>query len=163
MQIDKRTIKALSSDTRLAILKKLAERRRILAELSKELNLKTPTILEHIRLLEDVGLVERKETGQKWIYYELTDKGFALIKPKWPIQFVLTLSLGIVFVFISAANFFTPQTAYGAAQKAAETTTLGAHEFTPPTINWLFVILLILGIALIAYGLFKLTKARILR
>ena len=99
MEIDKHTIKALAADTRLDILKSLTYRRKTPSELSKELNLATSTVVEHLNKLEKVGLVEREETGHKWIYYDLTEKGSKLIKPKFPIQIVLVLSLTIFIVF----------------------------------------------------------------
>jgi DNA-binding transcriptional ArsR family regulator len=98
MEIDKKTIKALSADARLEILKALKERRKMPSELSKELDLAPSTIVEHLKVLEETGLVERKDTGRKWIYYELTNKGDSLIKPRFPVEFVLMLSLGTIFI-----------------------------------------------------------------
>jgi len=104
MEIDKKMIKALSADTRLDILKSLKQRRKMPSELSKELKLAGSTVVEHLRKLEDAGLVERQERGEKWIYYDLTDKGKNLVQPKMSVQFVLMLALGVLFVFGGLAN-----------------------------------------------------------
>jgi DNA-binding transcriptional ArsR family regulator len=99
MEIDRKTLKALAADTRLDILKSLAHRRKMPSELSKELNLATSTVVEHLERLKEANLVRREETGHKWIYYSLTEKGESLIKPRIPVQFVLVLSISLIVIF----------------------------------------------------------------
>jgi DNA-binding MarR family transcriptional regulator len=99
MEIDRKTLKALAADTRLDILKSLTHRRKMPSELSKELNLATSTVVEHLERLEEANLVRREETGHKWIYYSLTEKGESLIKPRIPVQFVLVLSISLIVIF----------------------------------------------------------------
>jgi DNA-binding transcriptional ArsR family regulator len=98
MEITRSTLKALASERRLDILKALVERRKMPAELSRELHLSGSTIVEHLSVLESAGLVKRIDTGHKWIYYDLTEKGVGLVKPKWPVQFMLILSLGLLLM-----------------------------------------------------------------
>jgi DNA-binding transcriptional ArsR family regulator len=102
MDIDRKTLKALAADTRLDILKSLGKRRKTPSELSKELNLATSTVTEHLDKLEKASLIRRVETGHKWIYYSLTSKGSNLVKPKYPVQFVLIIAITIII--ISAAS-----------------------------------------------------------
>jgi DNA-binding transcriptional ArsR family regulator len=102
MEIDRKTLKALAADTRLDILKSLGRRRKMPSELSKELDLAASTVTEHLDRLEEAGLVRREETGHKWIYYSLTEKGESLIKPRIPVQFVIVLSISIIVI---AAGF----------------------------------------------------------
>jgi DNA-binding transcriptional ArsR family regulator len=104
MEIDRKTLKALAADTRLDILKSLGKRRKTPSELSKELNLATSTVTEHLDKLEEASLIRREETGHKWIYYSLTPKGINLVKPKYPVQFILIISITIVI--ISATSIF---------------------------------------------------------
>ena len=100
-QLDRKAIRALASDTRVAILKSLGERRKMPSELAREQNLADSTVVEHLKQMEAAGLVRKVETGHKWIYYELSDKGRNLAAPKWPMQFVVMLSLGVLLVFSS--------------------------------------------------------------
>ena len=100
MEIDRQTLKALAADTRLNILKSLGKRRKTPSELSKELNLATSTVVEHLNKLEEADLIKREETGHKWIYYNLTEKGSALVKPKIPMNFIIILGVCILVVFI---------------------------------------------------------------
>jgi len=104
MEITRSTLKALASERRLDILKALAERRKMPAELSRELHLSGSTIVEHLSVLESAGLVKRIDTGHKWIYYDLTEKGVGLVKPKWPVQFMLILSLGLLLMIGGMLN-----------------------------------------------------------
>jgi DNA-binding transcriptional ArsR family regulator len=98
MEIDRKTLKALAADTRLDILKSLSHRRKMPSELSKELNLAASTVIEHLNRLEEADLVRREETGHKWIYYSLTEKGESLIKPRIPVQFIIVLSISIIVI-----------------------------------------------------------------
>ncbi len=103
-KIDKKTIKALSAERRIEILKALAVRRKMPSELSREIGLAASTIIGHLNILEDAGLVERKDTGRKWIYYELTFKGRSIVKPKIPVQFVVVLSIGLLIMLTGFMN-----------------------------------------------------------
>ena len=106
MDIDRKTLKALAADTRLDILKSLGKRRKMPSELSKELNLATSTVVEHLDKLEDADLIKREETGHKWIYYSLTDKGSALVKPRVPTNFVIILGICVLAVFIGFLYYY---------------------------------------------------------
>ncbi len=65
--------KALASDVRRAILLSLSKRPKYLSELSKEINRKPQTVDFHLRLLEEIGIVEsRAASGKK--HYAIKDK-----------------------------------------------------------------------------------------
>jgi len=104
-KVDQKIIKSLSSETRVDILKSLSKRRKMPAELSKELGMAPSTIVEHLKELEGAGLVKRQQTQHKWIYYELTDKGGELFSPRIPFQFILMLAFGIIIAGLSFWNY----------------------------------------------------------
>jgi len=106
MDIDRKTLKALAADTRLDILKSLGKRRKTPSELAKELNLAASTIVEHLNRLEEADLIRREETGHKWIYYNLTEKGSALVRPRIPTNFVIILGICIMVVFIGFFYYY---------------------------------------------------------
>lgn len=95
MTIDRETLKVLSSDTRLDILKSLSERKKTVTELAENLNLSKSTVHEHLKLLTKAGLVKRIDTSNKWVYYGLTWKGFRLIQNNLK---KVILMLSIVFL-----------------------------------------------------------------
>ncbi len=90
--LDKKTLGALSSDTRANILKSLDVRRMTVSELSKKLNLPKSTIHENLNRLIDADLVKKNDDGNKWIYYELTEKGRRLLHPHEMTKIILLLS-----------------------------------------------------------------------
>jgi len=72
-------VKVVLDRTRIQILKVLGERRHTLSELSKRLNLSKTTVLHHLQILEKSGYIVRVDEGRKWIYYELSDNGRAIL------------------------------------------------------------------------------------
>ncbi len=100
VKLDRDVLKALSSDTRVDILKELSSRRYMQSELASSLSLSVPTIKEHLAALEKAGLVERHDEGRKWKYYSLTSKGKGVVEPEGT---RLWLVLGI-WLFSAAAT-----------------------------------------------------------
>src|SRR5512137_839151 len=97
--LDQESFKALASEVRVDILKKLDERRQTVTDLSGLLNLSKPTLLEHLEKLQTAGLVKRVDEGRKWIYYELSPKGKKLLHPE-KVAIVLALSTTIALAAI---------------------------------------------------------------
>ncbi|HLD57359.1 MAG TPA: winged helix-turn-helix domain-containing protein [archaeon] len=163
MDLDKKDIKALSADTRVAILKSLSRRRKMPAELSKEFGLAASTITEHLKHLEDSQLVARKSTGHKWIYYELTDKGSNVLAPKFPINIVLSLAGGILVVF-GVLYQLLPKAAYralGALENTAKSVAdITTQKIAPQAtglvnIDPFVITLLVIGSILIVFGFYR--------
>src|SRR5256714_5968794 len=79
--LDQESFRALASDVRVDVLKRLDARRETVTDLSNLLGLSKPTLLEHLEKLQSAGLVKRVDEGRKWIYYELSDKGRKILHP----------------------------------------------------------------------------------
>lgn len=166
MEITKSTIKALASDTRLEMLKLLAQRRKIPADIAKLMKLAPSTVNEHLKILEQEGLVQRKETGHKWIYFEVTDKGRSLVRPSSPIQFVLILGVGAMMMLVGGFRSFpeAPQNlmapvvsrSEGMLGEAAPQAAAEVALATP--VDWFMVFVLIVGIILAAIGVYNIWK-----
>lgn len=119
--IDKETLKAIASDTRLDILKQLDRKKQTLSDLSKALKLSSPTIKEHLDVLSKAGLVRKEVSFRKWKYYSLTFKGKGILRPN-ETKLFLTLLITIVFgigVFVLLGLF----TGIGSATSRASTQT----------------------------------------
>jgi DNA-binding transcriptional ArsR family regulator len=167
MEIGGKEIKALASDTRVMIMKSLGERRKMPSELSRELSMAPSTIVEHLHVLESSGLIKHVETGHKWKYYELTEKGKSLVRPKFPVQFVVMLSLGVIMVFGSIASMLinsapvlqASEYAGGQVLERCVTATAPLMQATPKAValpdNAMLVALLI-GALLIIFAAVKL-------
>ena len=168
MELDKETIKVLSSDTRVDMMKSLARRRKMPSELSKELGLAGSTVVEHLKKLESAGLVVKRETGRKWIYYELTTKGRNLVKPKFPVEFVVMLSLGVLLVFGGMSGFMPDQQVKAGAEEMLRapigSEVVEAANYAPEaTFTLVMIAIIIVGIALMIYSLVKLWQRSRLR
>jgi DNA-binding transcriptional ArsR family regulator len=96
--LDRKTFRTLASDTRVNILKSLDARRKMLTELSKELDMSPSTVKEHMDSLRRAELVVLKDDGHKWKYYELTRHGKNILHPgDIKIWVILSLS-GLAFL-----------------------------------------------------------------
>ncbi|MBI4144291.1 winged helix-turn-helix transcriptional regulator [Candidatus Woesearchaeota archaeon] len=82
LELGKASIKALSAETRIKILKLLDQRNHTQTEIAQELKLATPSIKEHIEELIKAELIEKLEEGRKWKYFQLTQKGKAILHPE---------------------------------------------------------------------------------
>lgn len=113
--LDRDTIKALGADTRQDIIKLLQKRPYTASELSKKMDKHVTTITEHLNTLEKTGLIKRKESGNKWVYYALSDKGERLFKPKF-YTWVVVLAVSVIFLFAGVFSMFSGY--YGAGTQA---------------------------------------------
>lgn len=114
--LDQASFKALASDVRVEILKRLDSRRETVTDLSNLISLSKPTLLEHLEKLQSAGLVKRIDEGRKWIYYELSDKGRKILHPE---RVAITLALasavalaaiGLAFLLFSTSGLLASPT-----------------------------------------------------
>ena len=106
--------RALSSETRVQIIKLLGSRRHNLTEIANRLGMRLPTIKQHLGVLERAGLIEQLESARKWKYYSLTAKGNALAgKAEASILIVLALAsiaiIGLLYEFSGKLAIFFSQ------------------------------------------------------
>jgi len=93
-------LRLLLNKNRIEILRILRRRKYTASELAKLLNLSVPTVLYHLSLLEGIGFVKRHDSGRKWVYYELTEKGsrflsglLKIVLTSWLIALILLTTL----------------------------------------------------------------------
>ena len=130
--LDQESFKALASEVRVDILKKLDERRQTVTDLSGLLNLSKPTLLEHLEKLQAAGLVKRVDEGRKWIYYELSQKGRKLLHPE-KVAIVLALSSAVVLAAVGGFLFLVALGSGGliAGPRAGSNATAGQYASSP--------------------------------
>jgi DNA-binding transcriptional ArsR family regulator len=103
IELDKKSLFALASDTRLEILKSLQPMRRTVSQLSEALNIDKAAVHRHLKKMEEGGLVKRYEE-HGFVYYGLSWKARDLISPNENTRIVVLLSSA--FLLILAAAFF---------------------------------------------------------
>jgi DNA-binding transcriptional ArsR family regulator len=91
VELDKKSLFALASDTRLEMLKSLQPMRRTVSQLSEELGIDKSAIHRHLKKMEEGGLVKRFEE-HGFVYYGLTWKARDLISPNESTRVVIILS-----------------------------------------------------------------------
>jgi DNA-binding transcriptional ArsR family regulator len=110
VELDKKSIFALASDTRLEILKSLQPMRRTVSQLSEELNIDKAAVHRHLKKMEEGGLVKRLE-DHGFVYYGLTWKARDLIVPNENTRIVIVLSsiwiLSLVAALFIAAGLMS--------------------------------------------------------
>ncbi len=154
--LDKKTLGALSSDTRANILKSIDVRRMTVSELSKELNLPKSTIHENLIKLIDTDLVKKNDDNNtNRVYYELTEKGITILHPHEMTKIIILLSSAALSIVggIIEMYWFIKSTFPGIEE---------AEEIVPlyePKYLIFSMILLSLG-ALFSYLAFRMRKVK---
>lgn len=96
IELDKSSFKALSSESRLKIIKILNNKDMRVTDIAEELDLSKPTVLEHLKKLEKSELIKRKREDKKWVYYGLTDKAKSLLEPKMDKRIKILITTSII-------------------------------------------------------------------
>ena len=108
--LDKAAFKALASETRVSLFKKLGNRRATPYELAQSLGVSPQAASEHLTQLEKAGLVKRdarpEDEGRKWVYYSLTEKGRALVRPEDQRRIWVLLGTGVLALAAGFSRFF---------------------------------------------------------
>lgn len=160
--LDKQTIKALSADARQEIMKLLAKRPHTASEIAKITKKHVTTVTEHLEVLEKTGLVRKRESTNKWVYYELTEKGEHLFKPQF-YSWVVVFSLSVILMFVGFLRIFSPYQAVKSmatelTQKAGEAVPLASDTIPAASavdyVGYLLIILGLIGLAYLAYRKF---------
>ena len=167
-QLDSKALKALSVETRQHIIKLLSSRPYTATEIAKIMKKHVTTISEHLEVLEQAGLVKRKDDGHKWIYYTLATKGEHIFKPQlysWSIVLSLSIIIVVAGALITSTQLFPEQ--YRELQEAGSINnaeTITKQVPLPPATNTGLNYLLITGTILILAGaglsIFSYTKKR---
>lgn len=107
VELDKKSLFALASDTRLEILKALQPMRRTVSQLSETLNIDKAAVHRHLKKMEEGGLVVRVE-DHGFVYYGLSWKARDLMSPNENTKIVILISSAFVFSVLAAFLLLVP-------------------------------------------------------
>src|SRR5512137_2741750 len=105
VELDKKSLFALASDTRLDILRSLQPMRRTVSQLSEALDIDKAAVHRHLKKMEEGGLVKRFE-DHGFVYYGLSWKARDLLSPNENTRIVILLSaswllcIGVIFLIV---------------------------------------------------------------
>ncbi len=101
VELDKKSLFALASDTRVEILRSLQPMRRTVSQLSESLDIDKAAVHRHLKKMEEGGLVTRYEE-HGFVYYGLSWKARDLLVPNENTKIVVLLSATGILVGILA-------------------------------------------------------------
>lgn len=134
VELDKKALFALASDTRLDILKSLQPMRRTVTQLADTLGIDKAAVHRHLKTLEEGGFVRRYE-DHGFVYYGLSWKSRDLLSPNDNTRVVILLSACIVFIgvlaLIAAAVFMAPEVVFPDATRGTDYASGDASEDGP--------------------------------
>lgn len=135
--LDRKAFKALASETRVEILKRLDGTQKTVSDLARDMDMNKATMFEHLEQLVEVGLVrkdseeERATTvktapfeapvqgpPKKWVYYRLTWKGKNVLHPE-RVKIAILLS-AVALVLALAGLLFMATWSPGSPGPAAQ-------------------------------------------
>lgn len=165
VELDRRSLFALASDTRLEMLKALQTNRRTVSQLAEVLGIDKAAVYRHLKKLEEGGLVTRTE-DHGFVYYALTWKSRDILNPNDRTKIVILISsslacvlamVAVVFLASSTSSFLWADT-NGLDEQTTETGTEGDSEpmTTPiaPFDSVIYAVVIILGISAVASTLY---------
>lgn len=110
VELDKKSLFALASDTRLDILRSLQPMRRTVTQLAETLGIDKAAVHRHLKKLEEGGLVIRYEE-HGFVYYGLSWKARDLMSPNENTRIIVMLSsswlISVIVAFLVIASFMT--------------------------------------------------------
>lgn len=83
--------KAFSSDIRMKIFKFLLEGNMCVSGIVKKLNVSQPTVTQHLKILQQTGLVKSKKIGY-WMHYSIDEPNLEKVKNEFN-KFIETLQI----------------------------------------------------------------------
>ncbi|OPY34079.1 MAG: HTH-type transcriptional regulator lrs14 [Methanomassiliicoccales archaeon PtaU1.Bin124] len=149
VELDKKALFALASDTRMDILKALQTDRRTLSQLAELLQVDKAAVHRHLKKLEEGGFVNRAD-DHGFIYYSLSWKARDIISPGENTRIVVIISTAFILLLACLVIFASIPQADQPAYEAVQ----GSDNFDPPvmTMNepdhtWEYVGIGVMGIA----------------
>jgi DNA-binding transcriptional ArsR family regulator len=118
VELDKKALFALASDSRMEILKELQPQRRTVTQLAEALDIDKGAVHRHLKKLEEGGLVTRYE-DHGFVYYGLSWKARDIISPGENTKIVITFGVSIVMALSAIGALFLGFSSTG--QRYAET------------------------------------------
>jgi len=145
VEIDRKALFALASDSRMEILKELQPSRRTVTQLAEALDIDKGAVHRHLKKLEEGGLVTRYE-DHGFVYYGLSWKARDIISPGENTRIIITFALSAVMALSATIVIFLGFTQTGqryveGAQGNPMATSNATNFLTSGGANWDWLVL----------------------
>ncbi len=97
VELDKKALFALASDTRMDILKSLQPNRRTVSQLAELVGVDKAAVHRHLKKLEEGGFVKREE-DHGFVYYGLSWKARDILSPNENTKIVVLITASIILI-----------------------------------------------------------------
>jgi DNA-binding transcriptional ArsR family regulator len=97
VELDKKALFALASDTRMDILKSLQPNRRTVSQLAELVGVDKAAVHRHLKKLEDGGFVKREE-DHGFVYYGLSWKARDILSPNENTKIIVLITTSIILI-----------------------------------------------------------------
>lgn len=171
MELNYKTVKALSSPTRIKILNEVMEKETTTTDISKEVGKTKSTVSTHLSTLVDAGLIEKDEVeGRKRVIYKPTRRAKDIISGKErKVKFSITSSIitaigGTIFmgkyvqesIMVQSSNqqmtAMSADLAAESTRSAAESATRSGINFSPEIFLSVSILMFVLALVGFTYG-----------
>jgi DNA-binding transcriptional ArsR family regulator len=128
MELDFKTVKALSSPTRIQILRRTLNGENTTTQISKELDKSKSTVSDHLQTLSNAGLLDKDEKeGRKRVTYSPTGKAKAIVEGRER-NVKFSIATGMIFAIAgtAAAGRYAVDSLGVLGMKSAESATSGS-------------------------------------
>ena len=167
VELDKKALFALASDTRLEILRVLEPNRRTISQLAEAVNIDKAAIHRHLKKLEEGGFVKRYE-DHGFVYYGLSWKARDILAPNENTKIIIVLSCSWILILGALAFFtlgFSAQTHLRSGEAAQGTPTSVYQEVFSGQGSWPLwviptIVLVILAVALFVFAFRTIRRPR---
>lgn len=163
MELDFKTIKALSSPTRIKILRLVLQGDYSPTEISSEIGRSKSTVASHLEHLQDAELVEKdSEEGRRRVLYSSTRKAETIVQGKErKVKFSIASS---AITGLAGLGLIASQKLPVSSSSGSESGTIGTMEATrtasetgitwlPDSVMYIGIFLIVVSLVLISYGL----------
>lgn len=116
VELDKKALFALASDTRMDILKSLQPNRRTVSQLAELVGVDKAAVHRHLKKLEEGGFVKREE-DHGFVYYGLSWKARDILSPNENTKIVVLITASIVLIGAVILMMYMANPGFGGAEQ----------------------------------------------
>jgi DNA-binding transcriptional ArsR family regulator len=134
VELDKKALFALASDTRMDILKSLQPNRRTVSQLAELVGVDKAAVHRHLKKLEEGGFVKREE-DHGFVYYGLSWKARDILSPNENTKIVVLITASIVMIGAVILMIYLANTGIGSGSQETAVQQADQQSYGPDLVK----------------------------